>query len=169
MSDVSFWANGHFRVEPCISCPIVGYLIVSPQAPVSSLSELSSSAQALLGPTLAASTRAIETVVQPERVYCLLFAEETRSVHFHLFPRTKWLLLSIRCLIPTFIRCQDRGSSIGRATHFDRLLAPSIIRSCKESFVRLIVTSSLFSLGTHASRYPTSRSTRHARRVRHFA
>jgi diadenosine tetraphosphate (Ap4A) HIT family hydrolase len=92
MSDVSFWANGHFRVEPCISCPIVGYLIVSPQAPVSSLSELSSSAQALLGPTLAASTRAIETVVQPERVYCLLFAEETRSVHFHLFPRTKWLL-----------------------------------------------------------------------------
>jgi diadenosine tetraphosphate (Ap4A) HIT family hydrolase len=85
-------ANTHFRVEPCVSCPIVGYLIVSPRIPVSSLSQLPSDAQASLGPTLAAATRAIEVVARPERVYCLLFAEETRSVHFHLFPRADWLL-----------------------------------------------------------------------------
>src|SRR5216117_3382993 len=89
--EINVWANAHFRVEPCVSCPIAGYLIVSPRVPVSSLSQLPSDAQASLGPTLAAATRAIEVAVRPERVYCLLFAEETRSVHFHLFPRTDWL------------------------------------------------------------------------------
>jgi len=84
--------NAHFRIEPCSNCPIGGYLIVSPRVPVSSLSQLSSEAQASLGSTLAAVTRAIEVVVRPKRVYCLLFAEETPSVHFHLFPRADWLL-----------------------------------------------------------------------------
>ncbi|MBO0694872.1 MAG: hypothetical protein J2P56_02110 [Verrucomicrobia bacterium] len=46
---------------------------------------------AALGPTLAMTTAAIETVVQPQRVYCALFSEKTRVVHFHLFPRTEWL------------------------------------------------------------------------------
>jgi diadenosine tetraphosphate (Ap4A) HIT family hydrolase len=86
--------NAHFRIEPCSSCPIDGYLIVSPRVQVSSLSELSRDAQNALGPTLAAATRAIESVVRPRRVYCALFAEETGSVHFHLFPRTDWLLFS---------------------------------------------------------------------------
>ena len=44
-----------------------------------------------LGPTLAATTAAIEAAVQPHRVYCALFSEETRAIHFHLFPRTEWL------------------------------------------------------------------------------
>ncbi len=86
--------NAHFRIEPCSSCPIAGYLIVSPRVRVSSLAELSPGAQAGLGVTLAAPTRAIERVVHPRRVYCALFAEETGSVHFHLFPRTDSLLSS---------------------------------------------------------------------------
>ena len=86
--------NAHFRIEPCASCPIPGYLIVSPRVPVSSLAELSPDAQSALGATLVAATRAIEAVVNPQRVYCALFAEEMRSVHFHLFPRSEWLLLS---------------------------------------------------------------------------
>jgi diadenosine tetraphosphate (Ap4A) HIT family hydrolase len=86
--------NAHFRIEPCSSCPIAGYLIVSPRVRVSSLAELSRGAQAELGVTLAAATRAIESVVHPRRVYCALFAEETRSVHFHLFPSTDSLLSS---------------------------------------------------------------------------
>ena len=84
--------NAHFRIEPCSSCPIAGYLIVSPRVSVSSLGELSLDAQEALGVTLAAATRAIEGVVHPRRVYCALFAEETGSVHFHLFPRTDSLL-----------------------------------------------------------------------------
>src|SRR5262249_40922948 len=55
--------NTHFRIEPCASCPIPGYLIVSPRVPVSSLTELASDAQAALGATLVAATRAIEAVV----------------------------------------------------------------------------------------------------------
>jgi diadenosine tetraphosphate (Ap4A) HIT family hydrolase len=86
--------NAHFRIEPCSSCPIAGYLIVSPRVRVSSLADLSPGAQAGLGVTLAAATSAIERVVHPRRVYCALFAEETGSVHFHLFPRTDSLLSS---------------------------------------------------------------------------
>jgi diadenosine tetraphosphate (Ap4A) HIT family hydrolase len=44
-----------------------------------------------LGRTLATTMTAIEAVVRPQRVYCALFSEETRTVHFHLFPRTEWL------------------------------------------------------------------------------
>jgi diadenosine tetraphosphate (Ap4A) HIT family hydrolase len=88
------FVSTHFRIEPCATCAIAGYLIVSPQVSVSSLAELSPDAQRALGVTLAAATRAIESVIRPRRVYCALFAEETRSVHFHLFPRCDWLLTS---------------------------------------------------------------------------
>src|SRR2546425_11472452 len=76
----NIFVNAHFRIEPCASCPIPGYLIVSPRVPVSSLAELSPDVQSALGATLVATTRAIEAVVNPQRVYCALFAEETRSV-----------------------------------------------------------------------------------------
>ena len=94
------FVNTHFRIEPCGSCPIPGYLIVSPRVQVSSLAELSPDAQAALGATLVAATRTIEAVVHPQRVYCALFAEETRSVHFHLFPRSEWLLSAYSCAHP---------------------------------------------------------------------
>jgi hypothetical protein len=48
-------------------------------------------AVASLGLRLAMVTAAIEAVVQPMRVYCALFSEQARAVHFHLFPRTEWL------------------------------------------------------------------------------
>src|SRR5215831_3816887 len=83
--------NEHFIVEACGICYIPGYLIVMPRVPVESLSLMSSAMLASLGPTLAAVTAAIEAVVGPQRVYCALFSEETRAVHFHLFPRTEWL------------------------------------------------------------------------------
>jgi diadenosine tetraphosphate (Ap4A) HIT family hydrolase len=86
--------NAHFRIEPCAACPIPGYLIVTPKVRVPSLAQLSPDAQRALGVSLAAATHAIELVVRPQRVYCAFFAEETASVHFHLFPRTNWLLSS---------------------------------------------------------------------------
>ena len=92
--------NAHFRIEPCSNCFIAGYLIVSPRVQVSSLAELSPDAQQALGATLAAATRAIESIVHPRRVYCGLFAEETGAVHFHLFPRTDSLLSSYFRALP---------------------------------------------------------------------
>jgi diadenosine tetraphosphate (Ap4A) HIT family hydrolase len=64
---------------------------VTPRDAVESLSQMNPAALASLGATLAAATAAIEAVVQPERVYCALFSEQIRKVHFHLFPRTEWL------------------------------------------------------------------------------
>jgi diadenosine tetraphosphate (Ap4A) HIT family hydrolase len=52
---------------------------------------MSPAALASLGPTIATVTRAIEAVVQPQRVYCTSFSEQTHSIHFHLFPRTERL------------------------------------------------------------------------------
>jgi diadenosine tetraphosphate (Ap4A) HIT family hydrolase len=83
--------NEHFTVDACETCYIPGYLIVIPRHTVESLSQMNSSALAYLGPTLGAVTAAIEAVVQPQRAYCALFLEETRAIHFHLFPRTEWL------------------------------------------------------------------------------
>ena len=84
-------ANKHFIVEACSPCYIPGYLIMTPRDAVESLSQMNPSALAELGPTLAIITSAIEAVVRPQRVYCAFFSEETRAVHFHLFPRTEWL------------------------------------------------------------------------------
>ena len=84
-------ANDHFMVEPCSTCYIPGYLIVTPGDTVESLSQMNSAALVSLGPTLAATMAAIEAVVRPQRIYCSLFSEEARAVHFHLFPRTQWL------------------------------------------------------------------------------
>jgi diadenosine tetraphosphate (Ap4A) HIT family hydrolase len=83
--------NEHFIVEACSTCYVPGYLIVTPKEAVESLSQLNSETLASLGPTLALTTAAIEAVVQRQRVYCALFSEETRGVHFHVFPRTEWL------------------------------------------------------------------------------
>jgi len=71
------YANAYFCVEPCVTCFVPGYLIVTPQLPTVSLSELERDALASLGPTLA-----------------------TRSVHFHLFPWTAWLLSEYAAVHP---------------------------------------------------------------------
>ncbi|MGC3961238.1 MAG: hypothetical protein QM813_25910 [Verrucomicrobiota bacterium] len=88
MSPEPIYGNQYFTVETCATCAVPGYLIVGPKLPVTSVSEMNPEVLAALGPTLALATRAIEAVLRPERIYCALFAEQTRHVHFHLFPRT---------------------------------------------------------------------------------
>lgn len=87
----ALYTNTHFNIEPCGTCTVPGYLVVMPWQSVTSLSQLSSEALVSLGPTLALATRAVEAVVRPERVYCALFSEQTKAIHFHIFPRTAWL------------------------------------------------------------------------------
>jgi len=81
----------NFIVEACGTCYIPGYLILRPRDAVGSLSQMNPAALASLGLTLAMATAGIEAAVQPMRVYCASFLEQTRVVHFHLFPRTEWL------------------------------------------------------------------------------
>ena len=65
---------------------------MSPKAKVRSLSEMKPDALAELGTTPALATRAVETVLKVERVYCAKFGEKNNLVHFHIFPRTKWIV-----------------------------------------------------------------------------
>src|SRR5438132_1755278 len=114
----NIFVNAHFRIEPCASCPIPGYLIVSPRVPVSSLAELSPDAEAALGATLVAAIRAVEAVVHPQRVYCALFAEETRSVHFTCFLDPNGRSPRIPVLTQKIPRYLASGSWTGHAERF---------------------------------------------------
>ena len=85
------FGNVHSIADACGTCYIPGYLIVRARDAVDSLSQMNPAALASLGLTLAMVIAAIEVAVQPMRVYCALFSEQTCVVHFHLFPRTEWL------------------------------------------------------------------------------
>lgn len=78
----------HFRVEACRGCPLPGYFIVSSREEAEFLDQLTPCALSELGEVLAEVTRAVRIVTKADRVYCGQFAEQTRSVHFHVFPRT---------------------------------------------------------------------------------
>jgi diadenosine tetraphosphate (Ap4A) HIT family hydrolase len=56
------------------------------------LAEQAVEAAQALGEMLARAARAIEEAVGAERVYVLSFCEIDRRLHFHLFPRSAWLL-----------------------------------------------------------------------------
>ena len=86
------YENKHFRLEQCYTYPIPGYLILNLKIEVRSLSVMTNGALVALGRTLSLAIKAIEAVVKPERVYCAAFGEESNFIHFHLFPRTRWLL-----------------------------------------------------------------------------
>lgn len=79
---------GGFRIEHCCDCAVPGYLIVSPVRAAASLSDMPVDVLAQLGPALSAVDRAVQTVIEPLRIYCGLFAEQRAEVHFHVFPRT---------------------------------------------------------------------------------
>ncbi|MBP7864760.1 MAG: protein kinase [Acidobacteria bacterium] len=81
-----------FSLEHASGCRIPGYLILRLKEPAISPSELSPESARALGDLLARAVRAIERTVGADRVYCLAFAELDRRLHFHLFPRTPWLL-----------------------------------------------------------------------------
>lgn len=86
--DYKLFENAHFRIEHAVSYRIAGYLMVVPAVPVGSLSEMSPASLSDLGPTLRLAVCAVESVVEPEIVYCAKFGESDGSVHFHVFPRT---------------------------------------------------------------------------------
>jgi diadenosine tetraphosphate (Ap4A) HIT family hydrolase len=56
-----------------------------------SITDLPQEHQYGLGPVLSGATRAIKQVMQPLNIYYAQFGEENCRLHFHLFPRTKFL------------------------------------------------------------------------------
>lgn len=95
-TDLVLYQDGDFLAARNPTCAIPGYLVVEPVEPVETIGELPPGASTRLGPVLGTISAAIGEVVGADRVYCLLFAEERRSIHFHLFPRAPWLLAAYR-------------------------------------------------------------------------
>jgi diadenosine tetraphosphate (Ap4A) HIT family hydrolase len=65
-----------------------GELIIKTHRHRESLSELTPGEAQALGPILNAAVRAMERVIQAERIYAVSFNERVRHVHFLLLPRT---------------------------------------------------------------------------------
>jgi diadenosine tetraphosphate (Ap4A) HIT family hydrolase len=81
-----------FSLEQNAACPIPGYLILRLKGAETSLAQLPPETVKLLGSMLGRAAAAIEKAVESERVYILSFCEVEPRLHFHLFPRTAWLL-----------------------------------------------------------------------------
>lgn len=81
-----------FTLEQSAECSVPGYLILRVKGEATSLAQLAEEKCMALGKMLARAARAIEEAVGAERVYVLSFCEIDRHLHFHLFPRTGWLL-----------------------------------------------------------------------------
>lgn len=85
----TLWANSNFIIAQCRDCGIPGYLIISLVPQATSLGELDSSLAAQLGLLLTQVAFVVEEIIQPTRLYCAQFGEETLQLHFHIFPRTQ--------------------------------------------------------------------------------
>jgi diadenosine tetraphosphate (Ap4A) HIT family hydrolase len=81
-----------FSLEQSAGCPIPGYLILRVKGEATALAQLAPEMAMQLGTMLARAAAAVERAVKPERVYVLSFCEIEPRLHFHLFPRTAWLL-----------------------------------------------------------------------------
>lgn len=81
-----------FRVEQCLLCPVPGYLILKPKKAVQRCSDLPIDTWRELGEAISTACRAVEAIIRPERIYIARFGEEVGEIHFHIFPRTRWLL-----------------------------------------------------------------------------
>jgi diadenosine tetraphosphate (Ap4A) HIT family hydrolase len=73
-------------------CAIPGYLVLRVKTAGAALPDLDPGEAGRLGAALAGAARAIAAATAAERVYCLSFCEVDPRLHFHLFPRTRWLL-----------------------------------------------------------------------------
>ncbi|HUK13252.1 MAG TPA: hypothetical protein VLW17_08110 [Thermoanaerobaculaceae bacterium] len=84
--------DASFRLAHAEGCLVPGYLVLWCKRAPLGLPQASAEATRRLGPLLGRAARAIAAAVEAERVYCLSFGELEPRLHFHLFPRTRWLL-----------------------------------------------------------------------------
>ena len=89
-------ADGRFTLETADFCTVPGYLILRMTDGTTRLGDLAPETARALGEALARASAAIEATTGAERVYVLSFCEVDRRLHFHLFPRTAWLLEAFR-------------------------------------------------------------------------
>jgi hypothetical protein len=127
--------SAYFCVEPCVTCFIPGYLIVTPKLPTASLSELERGALAFLGPTLAAATPAIEVVVRPDVSIALSLLRRRALFIFIFFPERRGFYRSMLPCILQIAKFQVHGCWIGLGAHSIVRFRPTAPRLLKRFFV----------------------------------
>jgi len=88
--------DDRFTLDAADFCTVPGYLILRVAGGATRLADLGPEAARALGGLLARASAALEAATGAERVYVLSFCEVDRRLHFHLFPRTAWLLEAFR-------------------------------------------------------------------------
>jgi diadenosine tetraphosphate (Ap4A) HIT family hydrolase len=68
---------------------VPGWVVVYLRRHAAGLTDMSPAELTSMGPTLSAAASAIENVLEPERVYSLMFGENVPHVHVVLVPRGK--------------------------------------------------------------------------------
>jgi diadenosine tetraphosphate (Ap4A) HIT family hydrolase len=86
------YEDDRFTLEHSEECTVPGYLVLRMRAKDAALPRLDDRDAERLGALLARAAQAISAATGAERVYCLSFCEVDARLHFHLFPRTRWLL-----------------------------------------------------------------------------
>lgn len=83
--------NG-WRVALAIGCSLPGWLVVVPTRHIQSMDELTDDESTHLGPMLRRLTRALGEVVNCQKTYVALFAEQEgfSHLHMHVVPRMPW-------------------------------------------------------------------------------
>ena len=91
MSDCVF-ENELLVIRQADFCAVPGYLVLSLKNNAESWGDLSIEQAQQLGVVMSKTIAAMEQVTGADRVYCLSFCEQLRTLHFHLLPRTTLLL-----------------------------------------------------------------------------
>jgi len=91
MNDFPVFETASWTARQCPDCAVPGYLVLFPMQPVTSFSDIAPDAWQDLGTAMLLACRAVEEVINPERVYVARFSEGGHEIHFHIFPRTHWL------------------------------------------------------------------------------
>ncbi len=86
------YEDDRFTLEQSQECTVPGYLVLRVLAEDAALSRLGRREAGRFGVLLARAAHAVAAATGAERVYCLSFCELDPRLHFHLFPRTRWLL-----------------------------------------------------------------------------
>jgi diadenosine tetraphosphate (Ap4A) HIT family hydrolase len=85
-----------FALAQSGECAVPGYVVLRLKPPGATLARLDAAAAGRLGGMLARAAAAVAAATGAERVYCLSFCEVDPQLHFHLFPRTRWLAGAFR-------------------------------------------------------------------------
>ena len=81
--------NEHWRVGPHIATRVPGWVVIYLRRHAAGLTDMSQAELTSMGPTLSSAASAIESVLEPERVYSVMFGENVPHVHVVLIPRGK--------------------------------------------------------------------------------